>query len=50
MDVRKAEASLQAQGNLLSSASGEVTAAALTAPDDFIQKVGAQQAGGGKAE
>lgn len=50
MDVRKAEVSLQARGNLLSSASGEATAAALTGPNDLIQKVGTQQAGGSNLE
>lgn len=37
--VRKTEVSLQAQGDLLPSVSGEATAAALTAPKDFIQNV-----------
>lgn len=43
--VRKTEVSLQAQGNLLPSVSGEATAAALPAPKVFTQKVGTPQGG-----
>lgn len=49
-EVRKAEVSLQAYGNLLPSISVEATAAALTAPSDLIQKVGTHQGGGDKQE